>query len=109
MDDNVDFRSSAEWADGLEFTSSRGSNAGVPDYLRGLAEQFEMIHYTVNEYIAHGDRVVAIGSTAWPNRQTGKAFDTPKVDVVRFKDGKIVDFFELYGTAKVLATSIPDS
>ncbi len=67
-----------------------------------------MDHYTVDEYVAQGDRVVAIGRTGWRNRETGKAFDTPKVDVVRFRDGQIVEFFELYDTAMVLASSEPD-
>ncbi len=51
---------------------------------------------------------MAIGSTAWTNRQTGKSFDTPKVDLVRFHDGQIVEFFELYDTDQVMATSDPD-
>ena len=66
-----------------------------------------MIHYTIDEYVAEGDRVVAIGSTAWKNRATGKVFDTPKVDVWRFENGRAIAFFELYDTAMVLETANP--
>ena len=71
--------------------------------MSGLIAMFEMIHYTVDFYVAEDDRVVAVGSTSWRNRETGEKFDTPKVDIVRFKDGKITEFFEIYDTAAVLA------
>ena len=105
--DDVNFRSLAEGAPSLEFTRKSSSKAEFACYLQGLVDQMDMIHYTVTEYIAQGDRVVAVGSTAWRNKATGKEFDTPKVDVVRFRDGRIVEFFELYDTAMVLAASEP--
>ena len=109
MADDVDFRSLAEGRDpGFEFTARRRCCDEVADYLKGLTEQLEMIHYTVEFYVAEGDRVVAVGTTAWRNRATGKSFDTPKVDVVRFKDGKIVEFFEFYDTAMVTETGNPE-
>lgn len=107
--DEVDFRSLADGHSSLEFTSRRRSRDEVAEYMNGLNDQLEMIHYTVKFYVAEGDRVVAVGSTAWRNRSTGKTFDTPKADVVRFKDGKIVAFYEFYDTAMVLATSESDA
>jgi ketosteroid isomerase-like protein len=105
--DEVDFRSLAEGRPGLEFTSRRRGRDEITSYLRGLSETFEMIHYTVNFYVAEDDRVVAVGSTSWRNRQTGQAFETPKADIVRFKDGKITEFFEIYDTAAILACVAP--
>lgn len=105
MADEVELRSLAEGQSGLEFTTRRRSKAEVGDYLAGLAATFEMIHYTVDYYVAEGDRVVAVGSTSWRHRGTGKVFETPKVDLTRFKNGKITEFFELYDTAVVLAAT----
>jgi uncharacterized protein len=107
--DDVNFRSLAEGGPGLEFTRKSISKAEFTGYLQGLVGQWDMIHYTVTEYIAQGDRVVAVGSTAWRNKATGKEFDTPKVDVVRFQEGRIVEFFELYDTAMVFAASEPSN
>ncbi len=107
MADDVDFRSLAEGQENLEFTSRRSAKEEVADYLRGLNELMEMVHYTVDEYVAQGDRVVAIGSTAWRNRRTGKEFETPKVDIIRVRDGKIVEFFELYDTTIALSAAVP--
>ena len=108
VSEDFDFRSLAEGAKGLEFTTRRTSRSEFEGYLNGLVAQLEMIHYTVDEYIADGDRVVAVGHTAWRDRATGACFDTPKVDVMRFADGKIIEFFELYDTAMVLSCSGPD-
>ena len=49
--------------------------------------------------------MVAVGRTAWRVKATGNEFETPKCDVVRFKDGKIVTFYEYYNTAMVLAAA----
>lgn len=105
--DQVDFRSLAEGRPGLEFTARRRSKVEVGEYLSGLSTMFEMVHYTVDFYVAEADRVIAVGSTSWRNRETGQTFDTPKADVVRFQDGKIVEFFEIYDTAAVMASASP--
>ncbi|MGH9659288.1 MAG: hypothetical protein ACRD96_12145 [Bryobacteraceae bacterium] len=34
--------------------------------------------------------------------QTGKSFDTAKADFFTFREGKIVEFFEYYATARIL-------
>ena len=101
MADNVDFSSLAHGRPGLEFTTHRVSKEEVGAYFDGLVSGFEMIHYTVDQFVTEGDTVVMIGSTAWRCRETGKEFDTPKVDVHRFKNGKIVGFYEYYDTAMV--------
>ncbi|MGI9407787.1 MAG: nuclear transport factor 2 family protein [Hyphomicrobiaceae bacterium] len=104
LDDQVDFRSLAMGSgSGAEFTSPLSSKTAVKGYFDGLLEQWQMIHYTVDDYVAEGDMVCAIGSTAWTHKGTGKTVDTPKVDVWRFRDGKAVAFFEFYDTAALFA------
>jgi uncharacterized protein len=99
--DEVDFRSLANGQLGVPWTKTRTSRDEVRGYLRGLTSTFQMDHFTVDRYVCQGDTVVAIGSTGWHNPVSGKKFDTPKVDVWRFKDGKAVAFFEYYDTASV--------
>lgn len=108
MAEDVDMRSLADGAEGLQFTERRNGRSQAAEYLKGLTDQLEMHHYTVDRYIAEGDQVVSVGRTGWRNKATGQSFETPKVDVVRFKDGKIVQSIELYDTATVLASSEPD-
>jgi ketosteroid isomerase-like protein len=34
--------------------------------------------------------------------QTSKEFDTPKADLITFREGRIVDFLEFYDTERVM-------
>ena len=108
MSDDVQFQSMGEDSgEGLAFARAYRSMAKLADYFRGLLQAMEMIHYTADQYIAQGDTVVMIGSTAWQSKATGKRFDTPKVDVLKLRNGKVVEFAEYFDTAKVLATLQP--
>ena len=108
MSEAVHLVSLAEGRDGAAFTATCSSRRDVRRYLNGFAAEWEMMHYLVDDYIAQGERVVAIGECAWRNRRTGKVTETPKIDIWRFRDGKIVSMNEYYDTAKVLAAAQPD-
>lgn len=105
--DNLRFGSLAQGRpDALSFTQTRATRDGVADYLKGLTDDWDMIEYVMENYVAQGDRVVAIGRTAWRNKRTGKTVDTPKVDVWRFDDaGKAIEFYEYYDTAALAAAA----
>lgn len=105
--ENIHFGSLAQGRpDSLAFTQTRAHRDGVAEYLKALTENWAMINYIVDQYVAQGDRVVAIGRTAWRNRSTGKVADTPKVDVWRFDDaGKAIEFYEYYDTAGMIAAT----
>jgi ketosteroid isomerase-like protein len=106
MDDNVVFRSLAGGAQGMEFTLDCSGKNELQRYFAGLAEDWEMIHYTPDEFIADGDRVVVLAHTAWKSRKTGKSVETPKADIFRFKNGKVVDFYEFYDTYRCIAAGL---
>jgi hypothetical protein len=93
--------------EGAEFTLPRISKAEVVGYFEGLAKDWSMVFYRVDEYVAQGPRVVALGECSWTNRNTGKTITIPKVDVWKFKNGKAVQFMEYYDTQKLLEASRP--
>jgi len=64
-----------------------------------------MLHYEVHQLVAQDDAVFARCSTSWRNKRTGKTFDTPKADFWRLRDGKIVEFYEYFDTAQVMAAA----
>ena len=105
ISEDIKFESIADGAKGMEFTRKCGCKNDVLRYFQELAEEWEMKHFTINEYIAQGDRVVAIGSCSWIHRKTGNLVDTPKVDIITMRNSKIVEFYELYDTAKAIAGS----
>jgi len=100
FDEEVVFFSLAQGNYGQDFTSTTAREE-VEGYFKGLLSAWSMNHYTVDDFIASGDRVVMIGSTSWTSNDTGKIFDTRKVDVIRMKAGKISEFAEYYDTAAI--------
>lgn len=107
--DDIDFRSlGGGQQGGLEFTCPGEGCAGLAAYFEALAQQYEILGYRFDDAIAQGDRVVMVGAVSMRNRTTGKQCETPKVDIARMKDGKIIEFTEYYDTAKVMATAQQD-
>ena len=105
MADDVKFESIADGVKGMEFTRCCKCKNDVRNYFLELAAEWEMVHFTMNEFIAQRDRIVALGTCGWKHRKTGKEIDTPKADIIRMKDSKIVEFYEFYDTAKTIAAS----
>ena len=101
--EQVDFRSLAEGHPAAAFTHRRSTPAEVRGYLAGLTAEWEMLTYDVERFVAEGDDVVMVGQTSWRNRRTGKVANTAKVDVWRFKEGKVVGFHEFFDTAQLVA------
>ena len=93
--DDVKWRSIADGAAGMEFTGECNNKAAVQRYFAELGSQWAMNYYTVHEFIAQGDRVVMVGRCGWKNRKTGATLDTPKIDIIRMRDSRIAEFFEL--------------
>ena len=100
--EDVRFGSIAGGEAPLGFTAPKSKREAVRDYFNGLLAEFEMIHYTVHDYVAQGDMVFVRCTTSWKNRKTGNTFETPKADFWRIRDGKIVEFYEYYDTAAVI-------
>ena len=77
MVDDVKCYSLAGGAPGAEFTAAITSKKDFERYFKGLLEDWEMIHYKTDEFIAEGDRVAMRGSTAWRNRRPDTLFHAP--------------------------------
>jgi uncharacterized protein len=105
MTDDVQFHSLAAGAVEMAFTRSSSNKDEVKHYFAGLTSEWEMIYYEAREYIAQGDRVVALCHVSFKHRKTGKTLVTPKADFHKFRDNKICEFFEFYDTASALATA----
>lgn len=107
MADDVKLTSLSNGSPAVPFTSARKGHAEIIEYLQGLTDAWAMDSYDIDEYVAQGDRVVAIGSTSWTNKQTGKIMRTPKIDIWRLRDGKIIEYSEFYDTENVHAAAAP--
>lgn len=103
---NVLWGSLSAGADPIAFSKTRMSRKEVGEYFQGLAEGFEMNHYTVKEYIAGGPYVLVLADVSFKNKKTGKSFTSPKADLWRFNRGKATEFYEYFDTAAVMATTV---
>jgi hypothetical protein len=91
----------------MAFARSYSNRDALRGYFDGLLGEWEMIHYTASEFVAQDDKVFMRGSTAWRNKRTGRSVETPKVDFWRFRDGKAVEYYEYFDTARVVAAATP--
>jgi len=104
--DNIAFGSLAHGApQGAKYLTSYRSRDALREYFAGLAQDWEMLEYVPEHFVAQGDRVVMLGRCAWRYKKTGKVVATPKCDSWRFDGGKAVEFFEYYDTAQVHAAT----
>lgn len=108
IDDNFQFGSLAQSAPQMAFATSYNSRTALKNYFDGLRAEWEMIHYTMNEFVAEGEVVVVRGNVAWRNKRTGKEVETPKIDFWRFRGGKAVEFYEYFDTARAFAAASND-
>ncbi len=107
MADDVQLRSVADGAPGMEFSAHRNGKEAAEGYFSALYADWEMIYYHVDELFVDGDAVVVFGRCAYKNRKTGKTAETATVNRWRFRDGLVVDYYELYDTAKAFAAATP--
>jgi ketosteroid isomerase-like protein len=103
--DHFKLRSLGDGAQELEFSAPRDGKDAMRGYFASLERDWEMLFYHADEFVADGDRVVMIGRCGWKHRRTGKQNETPVVAYWRFQDGRAVEYFEFYDTAKSLAAA----
>lgn len=84
-------------------SESRVGKANFVAYLGLLAAEWDEISVEVDEFIGGGDRIVVLSRVTCRNRATGKILASPKIDIYRFHDGKIVESIEHLDTAALAA------
>ena len=107
VDHNVSFGSVARGAAPMQFASQYDNREVLRGYFKGLLAEWSMNFYDVKQYIAQDDMVVMQGVCSWTHKATGKICETPKVDIWRFRDGKAVEFYEMFDTAAAFAAAPP--
>ena len=101
--ENIQFGSLAQAPAGAQYFTEYGSRDALKEYFAGLERDWQMIEYAAEHFVAQGDRVVMLGHCKWRHRTQDVEVDTPKADSWRIVNGKAVEFFEYYDTAKVLS------
>jgi len=99
--DKIKFGSIAQGSHGTAYLTSYQSRDQLVQYFDGIKQDWDMIEYVVEHFVAQDDRVVMLGHCSYRHKRTGKVVATPKADSWRFASGKAVEFFEYYDTAQL--------
>lgn len=75
----------------------------VHAYLQAIEGASTVEGYTPEHAIGDGEWLILLGTLRVRVKGDQEAADYPKVDAIRFRDGKIVEFREYYDTATALA------
>ncbi len=81
------------------FAGTRRGLDEVGEFFALLDESEETTLFKPTEFIAQGDRVVALGKYGATVKETGRSYETNWVQVFTVKDGKIQSFVEFYDNA----------
>lgn len=97
------FSDDANWTvptvEGSQHGGSYNGPDGMAKFFTLLAEAEDITRFEPLEFVAQNDKVVVIGELAATARSTGKSYQTGWVHVFHLRDGKIVEFNELFDTA----------
>jgi len=75
----------------------------VEEYFATFDSIEEVENFTPQEFIAEGEKVVAVGERRSRIKRTGASIKTPWVHIFTFRKGKISDFRSFCDTAAVVA------
>jgi len=97
MSDNVEWQ--LPEIENVSFSGLKHGREGVSEFFSQLAEQQDVLAFEPREFIAQGDKVVALGSYNWRVKATGRNFGGDWAHVFTIRDDKITGFHEYMDTA----------
>lgn len=96
------FADDIEWEldsnDAVPFTGLRRGKEGVAEFFRLIDEHQHPLQFEPREFIAQGDKVVALGHYAWSVKSTDRNYESDFAEVFTIRDGKIARFREFANT-----------
>ena len=103
MADGIHWQPVIGTASHVPFSGERSGKAGVAEFFKRVAETEDFQQFEPREFVAQGDKVVAIGHYRATAKATGRTFDSDFVMVFTLRDGKVVAFREFTDSAAVNA------
>jgi uncharacterized protein len=87
----------------VPFSGERSGKTEVAEFFRQVAAAEDFQQFEPREFVAQGDKVVAIGHYRAVTKPTGKSFESDFVMVFTLRDGKIARFQEFTDSAGINA------
>jgi len=83
----------------VPFSGKRQGREQVGQFFATLADAQEVKRFEPREFIAEGDKVVALGHYGWRAKATGREYEGEWAHVWTVRDGKLAGFHEYTDTA----------
>jgi ketosteroid isomerase-like protein len=85
----------------VPFAGKRHGREQVGEFFKSLADTEEALHFEPEEFIAQGDKVVALGHYRWRVKSTGREFEADWAHVFTIRNDKVSKMHEYIDTAAV--------
>ena len=85
----------------VPFSGVFSGKKGVLDFFQKIAASNEFHEFNVTDFIADGDKVVALGNLKATSKMTGKTSSNKWAHFWQLKDGKIIHHYEYADTAEI--------
>ncbi|OWW19286.1 nuclear transport factor 2 family protein [Noviherbaspirillum denitrificans] len=97
------FSEDIEWTldrtEHVPFSGPRRGKEEVGQFFSSIDEMQHPLQFEPQEFIAQGDKVVALGHYAWSVKHTDRVFESDWAEVFTVRNGKITRFREYMDTA----------
>ena|SRR5205085_4841322 len=101
MSEDVDWRL-PEIA-GVPFAGARRGHRQVSEFFTSLADSQDVLSFEPREFVAQGDKAVALGTYNWRVKRTGCEYGGDWAHVFTVRDGRIAGFHEYMDSARAEA------
>ena len=101
MSEDVDWR--LPEIQGAPFAGARKGRGQVSEFFSSLADSQDVLSFEPREFVAQGDKVVALGSYRWRVKKNGREYGGEWAHVFTVRDGKITSFHEYMDSAAAAA------
>ena len=85
----------------IPYAGTKRNREELAKFFQDLGAMLNFTQFEPREYIANGDRVVALGRYAGTVRQSEHPFDNEWAMVWRIRDGKVVEFQEYSDVSEI--------
>lgn len=104
LTDDVDWR--LPEIEGAGFSGARRGRESVGGFFSQLAESQDSLSFEPREFVAQGDKVVALGTYRWRVKKNGREYGGDWAHVFTVREGKIEGFHEYMDSAAARAAFV---
>ena len=101
------FAEDIEWVlpeiENVSFSGKRRGRGEVGKFFASVNEQQEALQFEPRDFVAQGDRVVALGRYTWRIKSTGRKTESDFAHVFTVRNGRVVRFQEYMDSASIAA------